>query len=137
MHDGSNYPGTQAEYIRSYRGQVQFISSQMLQAIDDILATAETPPIIILQADHGPGAYLDWGDIESTRMEERFAILNAFYMPGQTAEALPSDLSPVNTFRMIFNTYFSTDLPLLPNQSYFSGWETPFDFTEVTDLWNP
>jgi hypothetical protein len=134
MHDGSNFPGTQAEYIRNYRDQVQFISTQMLQAIDEILASAETPPIIILQADHGPGAYLNWDDIHSTDLDERFAILNAIYLPGENLVALPSNLSPVNTFRFVFNAYFSTDFHLLPDRSFFSSFETPYDLIEVTDL---
>ncbi|MGD8823281.1 MAG: hypothetical protein PVG63_09290 [Anaerolineales bacterium] len=132
LNDGSHYRGTREEYIHHYRDQVIFVSSQILDTIDEILATADTPPIIILQADHGPGAYLDWGDIESTNLEERFAILNALYLPNLDDELLPSDLSPVNTFRVIFNAYFSTDLPLLANRSFFSGWDTPFDLTDVS-----
>jgi len=41
-------------------------------------------------------------------------------------------ITPVNTFRLIFNAYFGTDLKLLPDISYFSNWDNPYGFTDVT-----
>ncbi len=48
-------------YITGYRQQMQYINTLMLETVDAILATSKTPPIIIIQGDHGPGAYLHWG----------------------------------------------------------------------------
>jgi hypothetical protein len=42
------------------------------------------------------------------------------------------DLSPVNSFRLLFNTYFNTELKLLPNQQYFSTSARFYDFIDVT-----
>ena len=36
-------------------------------------------------------------------------------------------MSPVNTFRAIFNHYFGTQHPLLEDRHYVSFRETPFD----------
>ncbi len=87
----------------------------------------------MLQADHGPGAWLQWDSVEKTCLWERTAIFNAYYLPDAGAEILYPDITPVNTFRVIFNTYFGTDLPLLEDRIYFSSWNRLYDFIDVTD----
>jgi hypothetical protein len=42
------------------------------------------------------------------------------------------DLSPVNSFRFLFNTYFNADLELLPNRQYFSTSARYYQFMDVT-----
>lgn len=41
--------------------------------------------------------------------------------------------NPVNTFRLIFNFYFGTDYELLDDRCYFSSYDYPYKFTDVTD----
>ena len=48
-------------------------------------------------------------------------------------EIFSSVLTPVNTFRLIFNHYFGTDLELLKDESYFSTWDRPYEFVRFTD----
>jgi phosphoglycerol transferase MdoB-like AlkP superfamily enzyme len=57
--DGDDYQGDLDEYLVGYSGQVQFINHEMEQVIDAILANSSSPPIIIIQGDHGPGSRLD------------------------------------------------------------------------------
>lgn len=121
-------------YITGYRNQIQYVNTLTLALVDEILATSETPPIIILQGDHGPGAHLHWGSLENTIPSERFGILNAYYFPNEDYDALYPSISPVNSFRVVLNQFFGTDYPLLPDLHYYSFWSFPFDFTEVTDL---
>jgi hypothetical protein len=59
--------------------------------------------------------------------------LNAYYFPDQNYAALYPAISPVNSFRVIFNQYFGTDLELLEDRNYFAGWLAPYDYTDVTD----
>jgi len=48
-------------------------------------------------------------------------ILNAYALPGvDPAQALYPSISPVNSFRVVLNRYFGTDLPLLEDRSYFA-----------------
>jgi len=43
-------------------------------------------------------------------------------------------MSPVNTFRMIFNYYFKTNLPILDNRAFiFNNAEAPYEFIEITE----
>jgi hypothetical protein len=65
-------------------------------------------------------------------MHERLSILNAYYFPGGNTEMLVPGITPVNTFRVIFNTYFGTDLELLPDIEYYSGFDTPYQLIDVS-----
>jgi hypothetical protein len=125
---------SQRNYIAGYRRQIQYINRLVLETVDAILKRSTTPPIIILQGDHGPGAYLHWGSLENTLPAERFGILNAYYFPDQEYERLYLSISPVNSFRVLFNQFFEADYTLLPDRHYYSSWSFPFDFVEVTDL---
>jgi Ca2+/Na+ antiporter len=117
---------------RGYIEQLQFINREVLETIDGILANSEFPPIIIIQGDHGPGTRTNYDSWESTCLYERYSILNAYYLPGVDKSSVPMDLSPVNSFRFIFNTYFDADLELLPNRQYFSTSAHLYEFTELT-----
>ena len=93
-------------YIAGYRQQIQYVNKLVLETVDAILARSKTPPIIILQGDHGPGAYLQWGSLEKTLPAERFGILNAYYFPGQDYSRLYPSISPINSFRVLLNQFF-------------------------------
>ena len=64
-------------------------------------------------------------------MKERTGILSAYYLSGRDTAALYASMSPVNTFRLIFNEYLGTSYDLLPDRSYFSTWSRPYRFVEV------
>jgi hypothetical protein len=95
------------EHFRSgYIYEIEYINARMLTIISEILANSTTPPIIIIQGDHGFGE----GD--------NFPILNAYYLPGIDPGVLYPTISPVNSFRLIFNEYFGSNLIQLPDQSF-------------------
>ena len=121
------------EYRRQYLGQLRFANSRLIGVIDDILARATRPTIIVLQSDHGPGSMLDWSSAENTEVAERMAILSAYYFPDKDYSLLYDKISPVNTFRVIFKQYFSENQPLLEDRSYFSIWDEPYKLHDVTE----
>lgn len=122
-------------YLKGYAGQLQYTNRLVEEAVDAILANSATPPVIIIQGDHGPGAYFTWYSTKETCLRERFPILNAYYLPGKAdaAAAIPADISPVNAFRVIFNAYFDTQLPLEPNHHYAVFGDYIYQHEEVTD----
>lgn len=134
LADGDFYLGTKDEYINGYRDQVKFINAQIESVIERILSKSDQPPVIILQSDHGPGAYLVWESAEESNLKERLGILNAYYLPGDGDDWLYDSITPVNTFRVLMNAYFGGNYELLPDESYFSPWLRPYDFTRVTDM---
>jgi hypothetical protein len=121
------------EYVQGYRDQLVFVNSRVERVLDVILSQSEDPPVVILQADHGPGSLLYWEDPEKTYLKERLAILNAYYLPDTRGAQLYDGITPVNTFRVVFNQYFGTDLELLRDEVYFSTWSHPYQFMSVTD----
>ena len=119
FNDANDFPGTREEYRKAYVAQVQFVNKQLERLVDEILAKSEVPPIIILQADHGPGMLTDFQSSENTCLRERFSPFAAYYFPGMMRESVPDDLSEVNLFRLVFNYYFGADFPLLENKYYY------------------
>jgi hypothetical protein len=129
----------------SYLRQLEFTNRSFLEIIDHILAESEVPPVILLQADEGPfpdryreaGEWgFDWTDATRDELVEKFNILNAYLLPDvDPAEVgLTSTTSPVNSFRMVFNAYFGTDLPLLEDRSFaHTDLDHFFEFFEITD----
>jgi hypothetical protein len=49
------------------------------------------------------------------------AILNAYYLPDADTSFLYDKISPVNSFRVLFNAYFNTGYEILPDRSYFTS----------------
>jgi hypothetical protein len=136
LNDGSAFQGYYGDgnaYVLGYRQEVAYLTRAVEKAIEGILANSPEPPIIILQSDHGSGLRLNLGGAEGTDHHERMSILNAFYLPGGKSAGLHQGMTPVNTFRMIFNNYFGTELPFLPEESYYSSWAQPMHFVRVTD----
>ena len=109
------------DYREGYRNQLAFLNMRIPQVLKTILETSARPPVIIVQGDHGP---------RSVEIDKQVDILNAYYFPGPPPELYPS-LTPVNNFRIIFNTYFGASLPYLPDRTYVSDFEKPYDFREI------
>ena len=118
----------------NYIDQLIFVNKEILRTIDGILENSKDPPVIILQGDHGSGIFVDYGSIENSCLYERYSILNAYYLPGVDKTSIPEDLSPVNSFRYIFNEYFKTEIELLPNRQYFSTSKNFYQFTDITGM---
>jgi len=120
------------EYVEKYRAQLQFITAKTETMIEQILAASPQPPVIIVQADHVPVAFRDWDDLDTDRLGELMTILNACLVPtDSTGPAWYDSISPVNTFRLIFDRVFGQNLPLLPDRSWFSTSELPFRFYDA------
>ena len=113
-------------YQKGYVNQLQFLNKKMLQAVDTILAESDVPPIIIIQGDHGP--WLQPND-------KRMWILAAMYLPDHNDKLYPT-ISPVNFFRLVFNSYFGGKYELLEDVSYFSPVPKLYNFSEVPTTCN-
>jgi hypothetical protein len=131
--DGSSFIGSVDEYVSRYRDQVAYVDRAMETVLETILAESDPAPMIIIQGDHGPGAYLEWESADGSNLDERLSILNAYYFPGDHSGALYPSISPVNSFRVLLDEYFGMNFPLLDDRSYFSTWSHPFDYIDVTD----
>lgn len=104
-----------------YPAQTAYVSAEILEGVRTLIAQSAIPPVIILQGDHGP-FYAD--------ITERKKILNAYYLPDHS-DQLYAGISPVNTFRVVFNALFGTTYPLLEDVSYVSDLPYAYDFRVV------
>jgi hypothetical protein len=109
---------------QGYATQVAFISKQIEATVKGIIEHAAVPPVIILQGDHG---------INGTDPQRRMKIFNAYYLPGEGKQWLYPSISPVNTFRVVLNSYFGGSLELLPDQSFYSTYKAPYQYQEIID----
>jgi phosphoglycerol transferase MdoB-like AlkP superfamily enzyme len=123
-----DFRGTQEERISGYIGQVSYLNWQVEKAIDAILENSSVSPIIIIQGDHGPGIYLN----SKACLRERTSILNAYYLPGVSNNPIYETITPVNSFRIIFNQYFGAQFKLLDDRVYYNGNGEDFKFVDVT-----
>jgi hypothetical protein len=105
-----------------YRDQVIYINSRILEVVPQILANSSTPPIILIQGDHGPTV--------PSSPRARMSNLSAYYLPGASAALYPT-ITPVNAFRIVFNTYFGQNLELLEDVSLYSEYDDPFNWRVV------
>ena len=132
-----------------YLNQLIFVNSKLEILIEEILSKSKVPPIIILQGDHG--ARLTLGDPHGDRedpanigwlyptaemLRESTFILNAYYLPENGSNLLYDSITPVNTFRLIFNIYFDGDYELLEDKCYYSPYWQPYNFFDVTEIKN-
>lgn len=133
--DASHFRGTREEYQRGYGGQVKFLDRRLLEVIDRILAGADpgNPPVIILQGDHGGGSLYDHENEEKSLLWERASILNAYFAPRSVTFRLYPSITPVNSFRILFNGLFGDQLEQLPDRTFYSTWTTPYVFDELSE----
>ncbi len=94
--------------IPAYPNEVTYLNKRIVEIVRNLIANSDTPPIIILQGDHG------WDP------RYRMEILNAYYLPDDGDKNLYPTITPVNTFRLILDTYFGENYGLLEDKSYYS-----------------
>ncbi len=93
---------------KGYTGEIQFINDRMLEIFSIILAESKVPPVIVVNGDHG------------VRDDNRLQIFNAYYLSEQGQAKLYPSISPVNSFRVVFDTYFGANYGFLPDESYLT-----------------
>src|SRR5690606_5479823 len=101
------------EYADSlYLNQVKFSTNLILEIVDEIKNRRGRPLALMILGDHG---YRE-GNIVRNR-ERQFQNLNTYYFSDGDYFQLYDSISPVNNFRVIFNKYFKTNLPLLKDST--------------------
>ena len=114
--------------LSAYADQVTYLNVRVLKAVEQILANSDVPPIIVIQGDHG------WADRNA---EDKLSILNAYHLPDGGADRLYPTITPINSFRTIFDHYFDSNYGLLEDLSYFSTENKLFDFELIENSWLP
>ena len=134
LADGSNFMlrDTYENYLKGYKAQTAHITARLQETVDEILERSPNA-VIVVQGDHGSRSSARLEGSATMDVWERMSILNAYRLPGGGAELLYDYITPVNTFRVIFNHYFGTTLEMLPDESYNAPFLRPYDFENVTE----
>ena len=121
--------------IELYKDYILFANIKILEIIDALVADSKPPPIIVIQADEGFRSKPQWRKENPLARELHFGILNAYYLPGVDAnKVLYDSITPVNSFRVIFNAYFQTDFEILPDENFLAPPnKNVHSFKRVTD----
>ncbi|MDA7977382.1 MAG: LTA synthase family protein [Pirellulales bacterium] len=120
---------------KSYTDQLAYASTRIRDTIDEIMAKSERPPIIILQSDHGSASLRSRETVARQQpffVRERISILNAYFVPKTWQKDLYPQITPVNSFRFVFNHLFGDSYEMLPDKLYFSWYAWPFNAQEIT-----
>ncbi len=115
--------GREIEYneraMHRYTDQVVYTNKRVLEALDRILEAEDEPPVILLQGDHG---YRYLPRDHSGRLRVSNSILSAYYLPPSGGESPDSVISPVNSFRLVFDRYLGGRYGRLPDESYIADY---------------
>lgn len=127
--------------VVNYTSQDSCINKKLKDLIKTIISNSKKPPVIVLVTDEGapflgkeiPNGDDDWKDASIALLEEKFPILAAYYLPGVSTQSLYSSITPVNSFREIFNLYFNAGFQILPDKNFiFQDLNNLYQFTDVT-----
>tara|TARA_B110000014_G_scaffold55285_1_gene37332 strand:- start:2865 stop:4475 length:1611 start_codon:yes stop_codon:yes gene_type:complete len=116
--------------------QIKFLNKNLIEKIIPELLSSENKPIIILQGDTGSGHSINWKDPTDEMIFERMANLNVIYFPDSNYEKLYDDITPVNTFKIIFNKYFNEKYELHDDKNFWSDGENPYYYKDVSKILN-
>lgn len=97
----------------TYVDQVKFANKIIIDLVSYLQKNNKKNTIIILGGDHG------FRDLPEDKNHFQFPNLSTYYFPGRDYSKLYPKISPVNTFRVIFNNFFNRQYPLLPDSSVF------------------
>jgi hypothetical protein len=127
-----------AEFRKEYAEQLMFVNKEVESMLVSVLSKLKGPSVIILQGDHGPNSTGSLDDVNTIDVRERMGNLNAYYFSDYDYSRLYDTITPVNSFRVVFNKYFHTNYNLLPDNSYWPipSWDHVRRFLDVTNLAN-
>jgi hypothetical protein len=100
---------TQTHNKENYIREIRYTNKRIMSFIRSLKSNPKYKPVIIIQSDHG--SHLN-------DLKETSTILNAYYFPDHDYSSLYPEISPVNSFRIIFNKYFNAQLPILPDHNF-------------------
>jgi hypothetical protein len=117
-----------------YLGQLECTNKLLKDIVTSWTAPSTIPSAIVILSDHGSavgGADITTpGEAQDFYLRQRFDNFAAFRFP--KAEEIKS-LTPVNVFPILYNHLFGEKFPLKPKKLYFSTYERPYKFQDLTN----
>jgi len=120
-----------------YIDQLVWVNKAVKDAIDHILRNNKHKSVIVLQGDHGSEFSGSFVNPNKMFIWERTSNLYATHLPKACrSNSLYQSITPVNTFRQIFNDCLGTKFEQLEDKTFWSNYERPYDFVRIEKLLN-
>ncbi len=136
--EGNPLQNSPADELSAYADQITYLNRRLLEIVDTLIEKSDPDPVIVIQGDHG--ATIEYQDL-GIDPSNRLGILNVYYLPAHqnklnTSAAAPHEslypkITPVNTFRVIFDQYFNGEYGLLDDRSIV-GRQSPYTNLECS-----
>ena len=114
----------------AYLNQLIYLTKILKDVIKNLQENSENQPIIIVQSDTGPST--KFGETMNEKHQvDRMSIINAYYFPNGKYDLLSDDVTPVNSFRIVFDSHFETNYGLVDDRIFYSTYEKPYELNEL------
>ncbi len=134
-----NFVTTFPPYKEGWRTVTEFLNKRLIEVVDEI-QSKEPNSIIVIQGDHGSNTALQspeeyaadpWRGEWRDYVRDRSANLLSVYVPEKDPAALfYPEMTPVNLFRILFDSYLQTDFGKLEDVT----WITPQNSRELLQV---
>lgn len=98
-----------------YINQVAYANKLLQQLFPKAVSKNKRARVIIIEGDHGYRSF----DQQSFTPDKTFMNFNAYYFSDKDYNQLYKSISPVNSFRVVLNKYFSQSFPILKDSSIY------------------
>ena len=122
--ENGDAPNPNASESDKYFDEVLYANKKIIRLVDHIFKNSKTLPIILIQGDHGALAHIT-NNPDGNMIKKHFSNLSAYHLPNGGKDRLYDTITPVNSFRLIFDRYFGTALGTLEDKSYLPSLYTP------------
>ena len=106
----------------AYINQLTYLTKILKETTIKLLESSDNLPIIIIQSDTGP-------DVSFTDTTNE-----VYYFPNEQYNLLYNDITPVNSFRIVFDSHFQTNYGIVEDKVFFSTYKKPYTLIEITDF---
>jgi hypothetical protein len=94
------------EFFNSYPNQVKYANKTITELVEFIKMNNKRKAVIIIMGDHG------FRRLPARMIDYNFPNFCAIYFPDRNYSMLYDTISPVNIFKVVFNTCFHQNFPL-------------------------
>ena len=120
----------------AYVNQLQCLNRLLLGTVTTLLMRSPTPPVILLQGDHGTSTLnFSWARnaaaVTPAQARERFGAFGAYYLPEGGGRLVSDSVTLVNVFQKVLGYYLGADVHPSGDELYMSIERKPYDFVQV------
>ena len=137
-------------HLQGYVEQVAYASRMIEHLVTALQAEGRPHPVILIQADEGPfsprarfrtrarfpgGTNDPMAGRRPEKLQDQVRNPQRLLFPRRRLWQFRPDITPVNSYRVLFNRFFGADFPLLPDRIYAHPFKTNlFEFHDVTSI---